>query len=96
MKGELQFPDLLFTHLKNRYNVPVTKDDPQAQGQIRLEAITFANGGFKFVDVMLIDNKGLLLARTRVWNVDERNVVIHGDDFPEFAAETIADLFGSK
>jgi hypothetical protein len=96
MKGELQFPELLFTHLKNKYNVPVTKDASEAEGHMLLEAVTFASGGFAFVDVALVDTKGLVLARTRIWNVDERNVVIHDDDFPDFAAEKIADLFESK
>jgi hypothetical protein len=96
LKGELQFPELIFTHLKKKFNVPVTKDAPQAEGQIRLQAMTFANGGFKYLDVALIDSKGLMLAETRVWNVDERNIVRYDDTFAEFAAEKIADLIGSK
>ena len=96
MKGELQFPELVFTFLKNKYHVPVTKDAMEAEGHMLLEAVTFGSGGFAYVDVALVDIKGLVLARTRIWNVDDRNVVIHDDDFPEFAAEKIADLFESK
>jgi hypothetical protein len=96
LKGELQFPDLLFTYLKNRFNVPVTQDLVQTDGQMVVQAVTLSGGGFEHIDVLLIDTRGLLLAKTRISNVDERNGNIRTDDFAELVAEKIADLFTSN
>ena len=82
--------------MKKTFNVPVTKDDSRADGQIRILAMAFASGGFKYLDVSLFDNNELILAETRVWNADDRNIFRYDDSFAEFAAERIADLIQSK
>jgi hypothetical protein len=72
------------------------KDATQAEGQMRLQAMTFASGGLKYFDVSLVDGTQLMLAEIRIWDTDDRNIFRYDDSFAELAAERIADLIGSK
>ena len=46
-KGELQFPELIMSGLRNRFNLPVSNDTSEVRAQIRLQAAVLPDGGMK-------------------------------------------------
>jgi len=94
--SDLQLRDDIFFHLKDKFNLPVTKEPSQAGGQIRLHAVHFGGGGFKSLDVSLYDKNNQLLARVRVKNGDRNATFKDDDDFAEYAGDAIAELLKAK
>jgi hypothetical protein len=96
MRSGFPFPQLIFTHLKNRFGIPMSLDTSLTDGQICLHAARFVSGGFRYLDVSLLDKNGLMLGETRIWNADERRIFKDAEGFAEYAAEKIADLIQSR
>ena len=94
--SDLQLRDDIFFHLKDKFNLPVTQDATQADGQIRIHAVHFGGSGFKSLDVSLYDKKNQLLARVRVKNGDRNATFKDDDEFSEYAGDAIAELLKSK
>lgn len=94
-RSNLDLGDAIFFRLKERFRIAVTRDASQAQGVIRLHAVTFANGGCKVLYVAFHDGQNELLARTRIYPDFRKANFSYSDNFPEDAAAGIAALLAS-
>lgn len=89
---DLQLKDDITFFLQDNFKINIDKTGNSAAGQILINPVHFYSGGFKSVDIILEDSKGLSLARVRVQNGD-RNITFKDDyDFAEYVADAISDI----
>lgn len=91
-QSSLHLADGIFFRLKERFNVRMIRETGLAEGQIRLHAVNFINGGCKVLNVSIYDQNNQLLARTRIYPDFRKTNFSYADSFPEDAATTIVDL----
>jgi hypothetical protein len=75
----LQMVDQISEVLKQKFEVPVTKDTFVASGEIRLTTTESLNGAPKYIDIALYDASNQLITRARIWN-DTEAMIQTGQD----------------
>lgn len=93
---DLQLRDDIFFRLRDRHVVQTVKDKAEADGLVRIHPVHFVYGGFKSLDVTLLDKAEEILARIRIQNGDRNATFKDNDEFAEYCADAVGDVITGK
>ncbi|HMQ15215.1 MAG TPA: hypothetical protein PKC49_04500 [Phycisphaerae bacterium] len=93
---DLQLRDDIFFRLRDRHGVQTVKDVAEADGLVRIHPVHFAYGGFKSLDVTMLDRADEILARIRIQNGDRNATFKDNDEFAEYCADAVGDVITGK
>jgi hypothetical protein len=91
--SELNVPHKVLSVLRNRQNAPFSDDTTAAYPHMHLLAGVYPNGGYRFLDVSLLDADNNTIGHKRVYNEREREDIFKfSGAFADYAAEKIAEI----
>lgn len=89
---DLQIRDDMFFRLRDKYGIATVRDDAQADGRIRLHPLHFPGGGFRSLDVLLLDRSDEILGRIRITNGDRNATYKDTTEFGKYCADSVGNV----
>jgi len=93
---DLQLRDDIFFRVRDRHGLQTVKDKGEAEGLVRIHPLHDDYGGFKSLDVTLLDKADEILARIRIENGARSASFRDNDEFAEYCADAVGDVITGK
>lgn len=93
---DLKLRDDITYGLKDKFGIDASRSKRDGSGEIRINPISFASGGYRSVDIEIVSPSGEVSGRITVENGDRNATFKKDSDFAEYATEAISKAFGKR